>query len=157
MQYVFKSLEGIMRSEKILAAFGGLAFSLNVIAASALPTVDVYKSASCGCCGKWAEHLRQNGFDVKTHDVADVPAKRKSLGMPDRLGSCHTAKVGSYVIEGHVPAQDIRRLLKEKPKALGLAVPSMPPGAPGMESPHPVAYDALLVRTNDSTSVFARH
>jgi len=146
-----------MRSRKILAAFGGLALSFHVIATSALPTVDVYKSASCGCCGKWVEHLRQNGFDVKTHDVSDVPAKRKKLGMSDRFGSCHTATVGAYVIEGHVPAQDIQRLLKEKPKALGLAVPSMPPGAPGMESPHPVAYDALLVQTNDSASVFARH
>ena len=77
--------------------------------------------------------------------------------MPERFGSCHTAKVGAYVIEGHVPAQDIRRLLKEQPKALGLAVPSMPPGSPGMESPSPVAYDTLLVQKNDSASVFARH
>lgn len=142
---------------KILAAFGGLALSFSVIAASALPTVDVYKSASCGCCGKWVEHLRQNGFEVKTHDVGDVSGKRKNLGMPERFGSCHTAKVGAYVIEGHVPAQDIRRLLKEQPKALGLAVPSMPPGSPGMESPSPVAYDTLLVQKNDSASVFARH
>ncbi|MEK7737402.1 MAG: DUF411 domain-containing protein [Pseudomonadota bacterium] len=146
-----------MKSRKILAAFGGLALSFHVLAASALPTVDVYKSASCGCCGKWVEHLRQNGFEVKTHDVGDVSGKRKNLGMPERFGSCHTAKVGAYVIEGHVPAQDIRRLLKEQPKALGLAVPSMPPGSPGMESPSPVAYDTLLVQKNDSASVFARH
>ena len=146
-----------MKSRKILAAFCGLALSFHVLAASALPTVDVYKSASCGCCGKWVEHLRQNGFEVKTHDVGDVSVKRKNLGMPERFGSCHTAKVGAYVIEGHVPAQDIRRLLKEQPKALGLAVPSMPPGSPGMESPSPVAYDTLLVQKNDSASVFARH
>lgn len=146
-----------MKSRKILAAFCGLALSFHVLAASALPTVDVYKSASCGCCGKWVEHLRQNGFEVKTHDVGDVSGKRKNLGMPERFGSCHTAKVGAYVIEGHVPAQDIRRLLKEQPKALGLAVPSMPPGSPGMESPSPVAYDTLLVQKNDSASVFARH
>jgi len=146
-----------MKSGKILAAFGGLALTFNVIAASALSTVDVYKSASCGCCEKWAEHLRQNGFDVKTHDVSDVPVKRKSLGMPDRFGSCHTAKVGAYVIEGHVPARDIQRLLKEQPKALGLAVPSMPPGAPGMESLNPIAYDALLVQTNGSASVYVQH
>jgi len=146
-----------MKSAKLLAALGGLALTFNVIAASALPTVDVYKSASCGCCGKWAEHLRLNGFDVKTHDVNDVPAKRKSLGMPDRFGSCHTARAGAYVIEGHVPAQDVRRLLKERPKALGLAVPSMPPGAPGMESLTPIAYDTLLVQANGSAGVYARH
>lgn len=147
----------LMKSGKILAAFGGLALSFNVIAAPALPTVDVYKSASCGCCGKWAEHLRQNGFDVKTHDVSDVSAERKKLGMPDRFVSCHTAKVGAYVIEGHVPAQDVQRLLKEQPKALGLAVPSMPPGAPGMEGLNPIAYDTLLIQTNNSASVYVRH
>jgi hypothetical protein len=83
------------------------------------PKVEVFKSASCGCCGAWVEHMRQNGFQVIAHDVGDVPAERKKLGMPDRLGSCHSAKVGGYVIEGHVPAADIRRLLKEKPKSAG--------------------------------------
>ena len=98
--------------------------------ASAADAVDVYKSPYCGCCGKWVEHLRQAGFDVRTHDVNDVPAARQRLGMPEHLGSCHTAKVAGYVVEGHVPAADIQRLLKEKPKAIGLAVPSMPPGSP---------------------------
>ncbi|MDP1633447.1 MAG: DUF411 domain-containing protein [Gallionellaceae bacterium] len=121
------------------------------------PKVDVFKNASCGCCGGWVEHMRQNGFQVTTHDVADVLAERKKLGMPDRLGSCHTAKVAGYVIEGHVPAADVRRLLKEKPKALGLAVPSMPPGSPGMESLRPIPYDTLLVARDGTTRVFARH
>jgi hypothetical protein len=125
--------------------------------AQGAPKVEVFKNASCGCCGGWAEHMRQNGFQVTTHDVADVPAERKKLGMPDRLGSCHTAKVAGYVIEGHVPASDIRRLLKEKPKALGLAVPSMPPGSPGMESPRPIPYDTLLVARDGTTRVFASH
>jgi hypothetical protein len=105
---------------------------LGASAAMAQATVvEVFKSPYCGCCGKWVEHLRQNGFEVKAHDVEDVPAVRQKLGMPDRLGSCHTAKIGGYVVEGHVPAADIQRLLKEKPKALGLSVPSMPPGSPG--------------------------
>ena len=101
--------------------------------------------------------MRAQGFDVKTHDVEDVPGQRKKLGMPDAYGSCHTAKVGNYLIEGHVPAADVQRLLKEKPKAVGLAVPSMPPGSPGMESARPMPYETLLVKVDGSTSVFARH
>ena len=125
--------------------------------ASAADAVDVYKSPYCGCCEKWVEHLQQAGFAVRTHDVNDVPAARQRLGMPERLGSCHTAKVAGYVVEGHVPADDIQRLLKEKPKAIGLAVPSMPPGSPGMESPKPVPYNTLLVQTGGATTVFAKH
>lgn len=119
--------------------------------------VDVFKSPTCGCCGKWIKHLQQNGFQVNIHEVNDIPAARKKLGMPDQLGSCHTAQVGGYVIEGHVPATDILRLLKEKPKALGLAVPSMPPGSPGMESAKPIPYKTLLVQPDNSSSVFAEH
>lgn len=119
--------------------------------------VEVYKSPYCGCCTEWVEHLRANGFTVSTRDVDDVPAARRKLGMPERLGSCHTARIGNYLVEGHVPAADIRRLLKEKPKAVGLAVPGMPPGSPGMESPRPVPYQTLLVQPDGSTSVFAQH
>ena len=126
-------------------------------AASAGEVVDVYKSPNCGCCGKWVDHLKERGFEVRTHTVTDVPAARKQLGMPDRLGSCHTAKVGGYVVEGHVPAADIHRLLKEKPKALGIALPSMPPGSPGMESPNPVPYNTLLVQAGGEISIFAKH
>ncbi|TXT26877.1 MAG: hypothetical protein FD131_4004 [Rhodocyclaceae bacterium] len=126
-------------------------------AALAGEMVDVYKSPSCGCCGKWIDHLKDAGFEVRAHNVMDVPAARKQLRMPDRLGSCHTAKVGGYVVEGHVPAADIQRLLREKPKALGIAVPSMPPGSPGMESPKPVPYNTLLVQASGETTVFAKH
>lgn len=126
------------------------------LAESPVP-VEVFKSAYCGCCEKWVEHMQQNGFKVNAHNVNDVPAARRSLGMPERLGSCHTAKVGGYVIEGHVPAGDIRRLLKEKPSALGLAVPSMPQGSPGMESSTPVPYETLLVQTDGGTRTFAKH
>lgn len=138
-------------------ALFGAVLVFNGYAATPLPGVDVYKSALCGCCGGWVEHMRQNGFEVRVHDVGDVPGARKALGMPERLAACHTAKVGSYVVEGHVPAADIKRLMATKPKALGIAVPSMPPGSPGMESPHPASYETLLVRTDGSTEVFARH
>ncbi|PKO86395.1 MAG: metal-binding protein [Betaproteobacteria bacterium HGW-Betaproteobacteria-12] len=130
-----------------LFALGAVA----ILPVGAAGVVDVYKSPYCGCCGKWVEHLRKAGFAVQTHDVNDVPAARQ------RLGSCHTAKLAGYVVEGHVPAADIQRLLKEKPKAIGLAVPSMPPGSPGMESPKPVPYNTLLVRTGDEITVFAKH
>jgi len=130
---------------------------VSAVAMAQSPVVEVFKSPHCGCCSGWVEHLRQNGFAVKAHDVDDVTAALKKLGMPDRLGSCHTAKVGGYVVEGHVPAADIQRLLKEKPKALGIAVPSMPPGSPGMESSKPIPYQTLLVQSDGSTSVFAQH
>ncbi len=131
---------------------------LGASAAMAQATVvEVFKSPYCGCCGKWVEHLRQSCFEVKAHDVEDVPSVRQKLGMPDRLGSCHTAKIGGYVVEGHVPATDIQRLLKEKPKVLGLSVPSMPPGSPGMESSKPIPYQTLLVQSDGSTRVFAQH
>ncbi|HUW24996.1 MAG TPA: DUF411 domain-containing protein [Gallionella sp.] len=122
-----------------------------------LPVVEIYKSAQCGCCKLWAEHLQRNGFKVILHDVDDIPAVRKKLGMPDQYGSCHTARAGQYLVEGHVPAADIKRLLKERPKAIGLAVPAMPPGSPGMESDRPVPYDTLLVGKDGNAKVFARH
>jgi hypothetical protein len=119
--------------------------------------IEVFKSPYCGCCEKWIEHMEKIGFKVNAHNVNDVPAARKNLGMPDRLGSCHTAKVGGYVIEGHVPAADVQRLLKEKPKAIGLAAPGMPQGSPGMETTTPAPYETLLVLTDGSARVFARH
>lgn len=122
-----------------------------------LPVVDVYKSPFCGCCKAWADHLRKNGFRVVLHDVDDVPAARKKLGMPNRFAACHTAKVGPYLIEGHVPAADIKRLIKAHPHAIGLAVPSMPLGSPGMEGDRSVPYDTLLVSTNGTDTVFAHH
>ena len=141
-----------LHSLLLIAALG----STHVWAQSSA-AVEVFKSPYCGCCGKWVEHLRQNGFQVNTHDVEDVTTARKKMGMPDRLGSCHTAKIGGYVVEGHVPAADIQRLLRDKPKALGLAVPSMPPGSPGMESAKPMPYQTLLVRTDGTTQVFTQH
>lgn len=97
------------------------------------PTVSVYKTATCGCCSKWVDHMRAQGFDVKVQDVGDVGPVKVTHGVPEELSSCHTALVGGYVIEGHVPADAVKRLLRERPKVAGLAVPGMPLGSPGME------------------------
>ena len=126
-------------------------------AQSAAPLLQVWKDPNCGCCQDWIEHLRAEGFSVKTHDSGNNAVRRR-LGLPERYGSCHTAQIGGYVIEGHVPAREIRRLLAEKPRALGLAVPGMPVGSPGMDGavyggrqdPH----DVLLVQADGSSKVY---
>jgi Cu/Ag efflux protein CusF len=123
-------------------------------------TVQVWKDPNCGCCHLWVEHLQASGFKVEVRDVGNTAA-RKRLGMPEKLGSCHTATVGGYVIEGHVPAAEIHRLLKERPVALGLSVPGMPIGSPGMDGPEykgrKDAYDVLLVQKDGSTQSFQRY
>lgn len=145
-------------TKHIAALFAALALGgVSIGNALAADVVDVYKSPYCGCCGKWADHMRDAGFEVRVHEVTDVPAARQRLGMPERLGSCHTGKVAGYLIEGHIPATDIQRLIREAPDALGVAVPAMPPGSPGMEGPAPRPYQTLLVARDGSTSVFAQH
>jgi hypothetical protein len=130
---------------------------LPTFAMAALPVIEVYKSASCGCCSEWIKHLEANGFTVRANNV-EMPAQyRKLAGIPDALGSCHTGLVNGYAIEGHVPARDIKQLLREKPKAKGLAVPAMPMGSPGMEGPRKDAYDVLLVKNNGSTAVYKHY
>lgn len=126
-------------------------------AAGALPAVKVYKSPTCGCCGKWVEHMKANGFKVVTHEMNDVTPHKQRLGVPVGMGSCHTAEVGGYLVEGHVPAADVKRLLAEKPKAKGLVSPGMPQSAPGMDMPGKQPYEIFLVRQDGSTSSFARH
>jgi len=127
-------------------------------AAAAGPAVTVYKSPSCGCCGAWVAHLRAAGFLVAVRDVDDLTPIARKLGVPDPLRSCHTAMVGGYAVEGHVPAADIRRLLKERPRAAGLAVPGMPLGSPGMEQGGiKQAYSTLLFDRAGNKRVFARH
>lgn len=124
------------------------------------PLVEVWKSPTCGCCKDWIAHLEANGFGVKVNDVGNT-GMRGRLGIPVALGSCHTAIVGGYAIEGHVPARDIQRLLAERPSAIGLAVPGMPIGSPGMDGPvyggRRDRYDVLLLRNDGSTAVFASH
>ena len=132
-------------------------FSVSAVFAQSTLGIEVYKNQYCGCCHEWIKHLEKNGFKVTANDVPDNAPVRESLGIPVKLGSCHTAKIGGYAIEGHVPAADIKRLLKEKPKAIGLAVPGMPAGSPGMESPNPQPYNTLLVMKDGTTKVWAKH
>jgi hypothetical protein len=119
--------------------------------------VEVWKSPTCGCCKAWVTHLEANGFRVRVHDVGNASARAR-LKVPAKLGSCHTALVGRYAIEGHVPAADIHRLIKERPDAIGLAVPGMPLGSPGMDGPdydnQQDPYDVLLISADGSTKVF---
>ena len=121
--------------------------------------VVVHKTESCGCCHLWVEHLKENGFKVTVRDVVDLGGIKERVGVPYGMGSCHTARVGGYFIEGHVPAADIVRLLDERPDAKGLTVPGMPLGSPGMEvaSGQTQPYDVHLVARDGSTSVFAHH
>jgi hypothetical protein len=128
-------------------------------AATTLPTVVVNKTPTCGCCGKWVKHLQAAGFTVQVNDLENLAPIKERVGVPYSLGSCHTAEVGGYFIEGHVPADDVKRLLKEKPAAKGLTVPAMPAGSPGMEVPSGQVdrYDVLLIGKDGQPSVFATH
>jgi hypothetical protein len=120
--------------------------------------VTIYKSPWCGCCGAWAEHLEQSGFAVRIVEREDLEPIKERYGVPGELGSCHTALVEGYTIEGHVPAADIRRLLAERPAAKGLAVPGMPLGSPGMESGgQRERYQVILFTEDGGQTVFARH
>jgi hypothetical protein len=127
---------------------------------AAPPTVEVWKATTCGCCREWIAKLMAGGFDVRVFDIGNV-AVRKGLGMPARLGSCHTARVGGYVLEGHVPLREVRRLLAERPTALGLAVPGMPIGSEGMDGAvyggRRDPYDVLLVQRDGSSTVYASY
>jgi hypothetical protein len=123
------------------------------------PRVEVFKTATCGCCAKWVEQLRQSGFATKTTDLTltDLTAVKEKHNVPRALHSCHTAIVGGYVIEGHTPPADIQRLLKQRPAVAGLAVPGMPIGSPGMEGPNPQLYDVLTFDKQGTTRVFSTH
>ncbi len=135
----------------------GLATASPGVFAQGKPTVEVWKDPQCGCCADWVLHLQSNGFAVRVNDTGNTAA-RKRLGLPEKLGSCHTALVGGYAIEGHVPAREIHRLLKDRPQALGLAVPGMPVGSPGMDGPayggRLDPYEVLLVLKDGSTRIY---
>jgi hypothetical protein len=147
-------------------ALGGIAVSavgaqaLLAQQQSTLPPMTIYKSASCGCCKQWVDHARANGFTVRTVDTEDLNGVKREMGIPAALASCHTVVVGSYLVEGHVPASDVKRLLRERPRVRGLAVPGMPIGSPGMEQ-GPVSgyerYDVIAFEQSGATRVFASH
>lgn len=134
-----------------------LALLVCVPSAQAGDEVEVYKSPTCGCCTKWIEHLKANGFAVMVHDQNDMAPIKSRLGVQPQFQSCHTATVGGYVVEGHVPAEDIRRLLKERPDIKGLAAPGMPQGSPGMEGPYKAPYEVVAIGRDDSARTFSKH
>ncbi len=140
----------------VAAATALPAWALAQRAPAATP-IEVWKGPTCGCCKDWIAHLQANGFAARAHENGNTD-QRAALGMPIRYGSCHTALVGGYAIEGHVPARELRRLLAQRPKAIGLAVPAMPLGSPGMDGPEyggrKDAYDVLLVLEDGSAEIY---
>ena len=126
---------------------------------AALPVLVVYKNESCGCCRAWVSHMHRAGFEIEVHNVDNLGPTKDRVGIPAGMGSCHTAEVAGYFVEGHVPATDVKRLLAEHPDAKGLTVPGMPVGSPGMEaaSGKLQPYDVLLVAKDGTTTVFAHH
>nr|WP_174887987.1 DUF411 domain-containing protein [Lysobacter oculi] len=123
------------------------------------PRMVVHKSASCGCCGLWVDHMRAAGFAVEVRNTDDLNPLKERVGVPYGKGSCHTAEVNGYFVEGHVPAADVKRLIAEKPDAKGLVLPGMPAGSPGMELPDGTTetYMVELVNQDGSVTEFARH
>jgi hypothetical protein len=140
-----------------LALLAGAGMPSLVFGQTPKPPVTVWKSPDCSCCKDWVTHLERNGFKVKVNDAGNTNARAR-LGIPVALGSCHTGEIAGYALEGHVPAREIFRLLKERPAAAGLAVPGMPVGSPGMDGPdygnQRTPYDVLLVRKDGSSSVY---
>jgi hypothetical protein len=130
----------------------------NGIAQTELPAVLAFRNPGCACCEKWATLLENAGFKVSMTDDSDLPARRKALGVPESLAGCHVAQIGRYIIEGHVPVEDILRVLDQKPDVLGLAVPGMPAGSPGMETDGEVdRYSVLVFREDGSSEVYSQH
>jgi hypothetical protein len=157
---VFRYLSAMPSRRAFLAALAASAVtrrSLFASTAAAAPSVvTVYKDAGCECCVKWIKHLSANGFVVSPHDVANIDEIKRTMNVPPALASCHTAVVDRYVIEGHVPADVIKKFLAEKPTSLGLAVPGMPMGSPGMEGARTEHYNVLAFERNGSTRVYAK-
>lgn len=154
--------EWIAALARVAAGSGALAVLATLrpsaLAAEAARPIVVYKDANCGCCREWVTHLRKSGFTPTAHDRTDMDALKDSLGVPTALRSCHTAVVGRYLIEGHVPASDIVKLLATKPKVAGLAVPGMPAGSPGMDmGGRTDRYQVIAFSANGATKVFATH
>jgi hypothetical protein len=146
-----------MKRRQFLTAVAAVAVStgLPALAARPLPQVEVYKNPDCGCCGAWVDHLKAAGFPVRVHETPDTSAVRKRHGIPDEFGSCHTGVVSGYALEGHVPADDVKRLLAKAPAAAGLSVPGMPVGSPGMEvGSRKDPYQVLLIDKAGRSSIF---
>jgi len=147
----------LQRRRSLLGMVAMGAASIAVAAKPQILEIQVWKDPNCGCCNAWIEHLEKNGFSLSVIDAGNNAARAR-LGLPQKFASCHTGLVQGYVIEGHVPAADIRRLIKEKPDAIGIAVPGMPIGSPGMDGPdygkQRDPYQVLLIQKNGSSKVF---
>jgi hypothetical protein len=141
-----------------IALFAALLAVQLTSSAQQKPVVSVYKSPACGCCSLWVEHMKANGFELKVQDVDDINALKQKFGIAPEISSCHTSQVDGYVIEGHVPASAVQRLLKERPKVAGLTVPGMPAGSPGMEVPSGLKqpYSILTFDKSGKTTVYER-
>jgi len=137
----------------------GLSMSGPTYAQRPRPVVEVYKTVTCGCCANWVTHLQQHGFTTNVTDVDDIGAVKAKYNVPGRVHSCHTAVVDGYVVEGHVPAADVRRLLEERPAVAGIAVPGMPIGSPGMEVPGmaPQSYNVFAFDRQGQLQIYASH
>ena len=148
-----------MNRRQLLAFSGAFLSGLPWLARAEVqtPLVEVYKSKTCGCCSKWVDHMRAAGFRVNATDVPDVNVYKQQYGLPPQLASCHTAVVDGYVIEGHVPADDVIRMLRERPEIKGIAVPGMPLGSPGMESSNPERYETIAFDSQGRQAVYAVH
>jgi hypothetical protein len=150
----------LSRRRFVLGTLAGAAAATGPAWAAPLPPMQVWKSPSCGCCKDWIALLEREGFKLQVFDEGNNAARAR-FGLPARYGSCHTARIGGYVVEGHVPAREIRRLLAEKPEAIGVAVPGMPIGSPGMDGPEYGGrrdpYDVLLVHRDGSSRVYASY
>lgn len=131
-------------------------FGLRPDGSSQRSTMVVYKSPTCGCCVKWGEHMENAGFEVESRDMSDMSSIKEELGVPQVASSCHTAVVGGYIVEGHVPVRYVQQLLKEKPDISGIAVPGMPIGSPGMEGPNAKPYEVVTFDGEIITGVYAR-
>ncbi|MEH6434257.1 DUF411 domain-containing protein [Massilia sp. DD77] len=141
----------------LIQSASAVLFGLPLAAAAAQPVVEVFKTATCGCCKEWVKHLEANGFTVKAQDVENPSDYRAKFGIPEQYGSCHSGRVNGYALEGHVPAAEIKRMLAEKPKAVGLAVPAMPLGSPGMEGPRSDPYDVFLIKNGGKAAVYKHY
>ena len=147
---------GLLGCDGAQSAGGGEAVGGTAVAVEPrfAEVMTVYKSPTCGCCDKWIEHVQKHGFVVEAHNVRDVRPYKIQGGLPAGMGSCHTAFVGGYLIEGHVPADVIERLLEERPAIAGLAVPGMPMGSPGMEGPYTEPYDIVAFGGAEGLSIY---
>ena len=156
MNNKLKLLNGFLVIGLFLLSIAMISFNPNnqVFADNTLPEITVYKTPTCGCCSKWVSHLESNGFKVNAINQRDLSSLKQQLGISPSLQACHTAKIGNYFVEGHVPASDIKKMLATKPDIQGITVPGMPMGSPGMEGARKDNYDVLAINKDTSVTIF---